>query len=224
MTRRWLNERKHEYYYLKAKHMDYRSRAAFKLLQIDERFRIFRPGDSVVDLGASPGGWSQVARELIGERGRIIGVDLVPIRPLDGVDTIVGDITSAETIKELLSRFGGKADVVISDMAPNIGGNYSTDHARSVHLCGFVLDVCDRLLKENGKMVMKVFMGDLFKQLKDHTELRFDKVSVYTPEATRKESSEVYVIGEGFHAREAPLRPLPPDEPVTKFRKRGELK
>lgn len=204
--------------------MDYRSRAAFKLLQIDERFRIFRPGDSVVDLGASPGGWSQVARDLIGERGRIIGVDLVPIRPLEGVDTIVGDITSAETIKELLSRFGGKADVVISDMAPNIGGNYATDHARSVHLCGFVLDVCDRLLKENGKMVMKVFMGDLFKQLKDHTELRFDKVNVFTPEATRKESSEVYVIAEGFHAREVPLRPLPPDEPTTQFRKRGELK
>ncbi len=224
MTRRWLNERKHEHFYLKAKRMDYRSRAAFKLLQIDERFRIFRPGDSVVDLGASPGGWSQVARDLIGERGRIIGVDLVPIRPLEGVDTIVGDITSAETIKELLSRFGGKADVVISDMAPNIGGNYATDHARSVHLCGFVLDVCDRLLKENGKMVMKVFMGDLFKQLKDHTELRFDKVNVFTPEATRKESSEVYVIAEGFHAREVPLRPLPPDEPTTQFRKRGELK
>ncbi|MGE4274987.1 MAG: RlmE family RNA methyltransferase [Candidatus Methanomethylophilaceae archaeon] len=224
MTRRWLNERKHEYYYLKAKRMDYRSRAAFKLIQIDERFHIFRPGDSVVDLGASPGGWSQVARDLIGEQGRIIGVDLVPIRPLEGVETIVGDITAADTIRELLRRLGGKADVVISDMAPNIGGNYATDHARSVHLANFALEVCDRLLKEDGKLVMKVFMGDLFKQLKDHTLLRFDKVSVHTPEATRKESSEVYVIAEGFHAREVPPAPLPAEEPGSRFRIRGELR
>ena len=204
--------------------MDYRSRAAFKLIQIDERFHIFRPGDSVVDLGASPGGWLQVASEKVGERGKVIGVDLVSIRKLEGVETIVGDITDPETIRELLERFGGKADVVTSDMAPNIGGNYSTDHARSVHLAEHALDVCDRLLKDNGKMVAKVFMGDMFNELKHHAELRFDSVTVFTPDATRKASSEVYVICQGFHFRNVEPKPLPEKESTSKFRIRGELK
>lgn len=204
--------------------MDYRSRAAFKLMQIDERFNIFRIGDSVVDLGASPGGWLQVALEKVGESGKVIGVDLVYIRKLEGVETIVGDITDPDTIRELLERFGGKADVVTSDMAPNIGGNYSTDHARSVHLANHALDVCDRLLKENGKLVMKVFMGDLFSQLKHHAELRFDSVSVYTPDATRKASSEVYVICQGFHFRGLEPKPLPEKVSTAKFKIRGELK
>jgi len=199
MTKRWLSERKQEKYYRLAKKYDYRSRASFKLMQIDDRFGIFEEGDSVVDLGASPGGWLQVAKERVGE-GIVIGVDLQPIKPLDGVITIVGDITSPETMNELLDVFGGKADVVLSDMAPNIGGNYSTDHARSVHLCTFAVSVAEQILKRDGKMVMKVFMGDLFPEIKKAMEERFQNVKVHEPPATRDTSSEVYVIGKGFKA------------------------
>ncbi|MDR1690814.1 MAG: RlmE family RNA methyltransferase, partial [Candidatus Methanoplasma sp.] len=121
---RWVQERKHEHYYKLAKKLNYRSRASFKLMQIDDRFKIFREGDSVVDLGASPGGWLQVAKERVGDRGKVVGVDLRHIRPLEGVVTIMGDITEDSTMRKLIETFGGKADVVLSDMAPNIGGNY----------------------------------------------------------------------------------------------------
>lgn len=223
MSRRWISERKQEHFYRKAKRMHYRSRAAFKLIQIDQRFQALRPGDAVVDLGASPGGWAQVAKDAVGESGKVIGVDLAHCRPLEGVEFIRGDINSPETIQELLSRFGGRADVVISDMAPNISGNYPTDHARSVHLGQCVLGVCDRILREGGRMVMKVFMGDLFNELMEDVRSRFPQVSVHTPEATRKESSEVYVIGEGYIAHEPPPLPPPPEGPEPMFRKRGNL-
>lgn len=200
MTKRWLSERKQEKYYRLAKKYDYRSRASFKLMQIDDRFEIFYEGDSVVDLGASPGGWLQVAKERVGEDGIVIGVDLRPIKPLDGVITILGDITSPDTMKELLDKFGGKADVVLSDMAPNIGGNYSTDHARSIHLCTFAISVAEQVLKRDGMMVMKVFMGDMFPDLKREMEKRFQSVKVHEPPATRETSSEVYVIAKGFKA------------------------
>jgi len=199
MTKRWLSERKQEKYYRLAKKYDYRSRASFKLMQIDDRFGIFEDGDSVVDLGASPGGWLQVAKERVGD-GIVVGVDLRPIKHLDGVITIIGDITSQETMEELLDTFGGKADVILSDMAPNIGGNYSTDHARSVHLCTFAVSVAEQILKRDGKMVMKVFMGDMFPEIKKEMEERFQSVKVHEPAATRDSSSEVYVIGKGFKA------------------------
>ncbi|MDD1773437.1 MAG: RlmE family RNA methyltransferase, partial [Methanomassiliicoccales archaeon] len=134
MSERWLAERRRDYYYKKAKDMDYRSRASFKLKQIDERFHILRRGAKVVDLGAAPGGWLQVARESVGPAGKVVGLDLQSIEPIEGVSTIRGDIREEQTVQELLSLIGGKADVVLSDMSPNISGNYSTDHARSVEL------------------------------------------------------------------------------------------
>ena len=189
MTGRWLSEHRQEKYYRLAKKLDYRSRASFKLIQIDDRFGIFKEGDSVVDLGASPGGWLQVAKERVGD-GRVIGVDLRPIRPIDGVVTIRGDITLKATMDELLEKFGGKADVVLSDMAPNVGGHYSTDHARSVHLCTYALDVADHVLRKNGKLVVKVFMGDMFPYLKKEMDKRFRDVKVHAPDATRSTSSD----------------------------------
>ncbi|MDR1954874.1 MAG: RlmE family RNA methyltransferase [Candidatus Methanoplasma sp.] len=195
---RWVQERKHEHYYKLAKKLDYRSRAAFKLMQIDDRFKIFREGDSVVDLGASPGGWLQVAKERVGDRGKVVGVDLRHIRPLEGVTTIIGDITEDRTMRELLDVFGGKADVVLSDMAPNIGGSYSTDHARSVDLCMYAVDVCDRILKKGGKMVVKVFMGDMMDSLVKELESRFKTVKIHSPAASRETSSEMYIVSKGF--------------------------
>ncbi|MBR4226452.1 MAG: RlmE family RNA methyltransferase [Candidatus Methanomethylophilaceae archaeon] len=195
-----MMERRNEHYYKLAKKLNYRSRASFKLIQIDNRFNIFSAGDSVVDLGACPGGWLQVAKERTWPDGRVIGVDLRYIRPLEGVETFVGDITEDSTMKELLRRFGGKADVVLSDMAPNIAGHYSTDHARSINLCMYAIDVCDRILKKEGKLVMKVFMGDMFPSLQQELEKRFQSVKVHSPDASRPTSSEVYVICKGFNA------------------------
>ncbi|MDR0309260.1 MAG: RlmE family RNA methyltransferase [Candidatus Methanoplasma sp.] len=197
---RWVQERKHEHYYKLAKKLEYRSRASFKLMQIDDRFSIFREGDSVVDLGASPGGWLQVAKGRVGDRGKVVGVDLRYIRPIEGVATIIGDITEDRTMKELLDTVGGKVDVVLSDMAPNIGGSYSTDHARSVDLCMHAVAVCDMVLKKEGRMVVKVFMGDMMDSLVKELEPRFRSVKIHSPPASRDASSEVYVISKGFLA------------------------
>lgn len=197
---RWVQERKQERYYKLAKRDGYRSRASYKLMQIDDRFNIFKEGDFVADLGAFPGGWLQVARERVGESGKVIGLDLRRIRPIEGVETIVGDITEDATMLELLSLVGGKVDVVISDMAPNIAGHYSTDHARSVHLGMYAIDVCDRILRKGGRLVMKIFMGDMFDSILDEVGERFSSVRVHTPAATRETSSEVYVICKGFRA------------------------
>ena len=223
MTKRWLSERKQEKYYRLAKKYDYRSRASFKLMQIDDRFEIFRDGDAVVDLGASPGGWLQVAKERVGD-GTVIGVDLRPIKPLEGVTTILGDITSPDTMKALMDCIGGKADVILSDMAPNIGGNYSTDHARSVHLCTFAISVAEQILKRDGRMIMKVFMGDMFPGVKSMMEERFQSVKVHEPPATRETSSEVYVIAKGFKSR-APTILLREDEVAEekKFTVKGDI-
>jgi len=219
---RWVEERKHEHYYKLAKKLNYRSRASFKLIQIDDRFNIFREGYSVVDLGASPGGWLQVAKERVGDKGKVIGVDLRPIKHLDGVTTILGDITEDKTMRELLEKFGGKADVVLSDMAPNIGGAYSTDHARSVDLCMYAVNVCDRILKKNGKLVMKVFMGDMMDDLKKEVESRFVSVKVHSPDASRDESSELYIIAKGFRAsRNIKLKDISEEEEKPEFAIKG---
>lgn len=224
MHERWLDERHNEHYYKLAKKEGYRSRASFKIMQIDDRFGIFKEGDSVVDLGASPGGWLQVAKERVGESGKVIGVDLRPIRHMEGVITILGDITDDNTMLELLDKFGGKADVVLSDMAPNIAGCYSTDHARSINLCMYAVNVCDRILKKNGKMVMKVFMGDMFQSLIKELEARFSSVKVHSPDASRPTSSEVYVISKGFLANKTvEIKPIAPQEKKKEFSKKGDL-
>jgi 23S rRNA (uridine2552-2'-O)-methyltransferase len=218
----WVQERKQEHYYRLAKKLRYRSRASFKLMQIDDRFGIFREGDSVVDLGASPGGWLQVAKGRVGDKGKVVGVDLVYIRPLEGVITIVGDITEDSTMRELLEAVGGKVDVVLSDMAPNIGGSYSTDHARSVDLCMHAVEVCDRVLKKGGKMVMKVFMGDMMDSLVKELESRFTSVKIHSPAASRDSSSEVYIISKGFLAsKKVKLKEISEEEKKPEFTSKG---
>ncbi|MFA6709928.1 MAG: RlmE family RNA methyltransferase [Candidatus Methanomethylophilaceae archaeon] len=224
MRERWLAERHQEHYYKLAKKLDYRSRASFKLMQIDDRFNIFREGDSVVDLGASPGGWLQVAKERVGDEGTVIGVDLRPIKRLDGVTTILGDITEDGTMMRLQELFGGKADVILSDMAPNIGGHYSTDHARSINLCYYAVNVCDRMLKKHGRMVMKVFMGDMIEDLKKELEKRFQSVKLHSPDASRPTSSEIYIIAKGFYAdKTVELKTMEHEEKEKEFTVKGDL-
>jgi 23S rRNA (uridine2552-2'-O)-methyltransferase len=218
---RWVAERRNEHYYKLAKKLNYRSRASFKLIQIDDRFGIFKAGDSVVDLGACPGGWCQVAKERTWPNGHVIGVDLRYIKPLDDIEFIIGDITEDSTMRELLKRFNGKADVVLSDMAPNIAGHYSTDHARSINLCMYAVDVCDRILKKEGKLVMKVFMGDMFESLKSELESRFQSVKVHSPDASRPTSSEVYVICQGFYGKTVKLKDVAEKEKKPEFTAKG---
>jgi len=201
MTRRWQSERKQEFYYRQAKKENYRSRAAYKLKQINERFEAIKIGDRVVDLGASPGGWSQVAVERVGTAGKVVSSDIKRMRPIEGVEFVCGDIREKKTVEEILQKLGGAADVVISDMAPNISGNYSTDHARSIELCEFALEFSRQALREGGTLVVKVFEGDLYGEFLAKLKKNFRNVKGHNPRASRPASSEIYVIAKGFVCR-----------------------
>lgn len=198
MSKNWMQERRRDYYYRKAKQLDYRSRASFKLIQLDDRFNLFKPGMTVVDLGAAPGGWLQVAAERVGPKGKVVGVDLQPIEPLEGVSTIKGDIRKPEVREELLTLTNGHVDVVLSDMSPNISGSYSMDHARSIELCEMALSFALATLSHNGNLVFKMFEGDMSRDLLAEVQNHFATVKRYSPEASRSSSSEIYVVAKGF--------------------------
>jgi 23S rRNA (uridine2552-2'-O)-methyltransferase len=198
MTKRWLQTRRNDHYYKKAKRMNYRSRAAFKLIQIDSRFSIFEKGARVVDLGAAPGGWLQVAKEAVGPSGSVVGVDLDRIPPVDGTMTIKGDMRDERTINRLMDALEGEADVVLSDMSPNISGSYHMDHARSVELVEIALSVASDVLRSGGSFVAKVFQGDMLNDLRGKVEALFDEVKLHSPKASRSSSSEIYIVARGF--------------------------
>jgi len=204
VTRRWQAERKREFYYRLAKKEGYRSRAAYKLLQLNEKFKIIKPGDRVVDLGCSPGGWSQVAAELVGPDGKVVGVDIKRMRPIEHVDFVLGDIRDRKTVEEAMEKLGGSADVVISDMAPNISGNYSTDHARSIELCEHALQFARNALREGGSFAVKVFEGDMYRDFLENVKKSFLSVKAHNPKASRSTSSEIYVVAKGFIGRQPP--------------------
>jgi 23S rRNA (uridine2552-2'-O)-methyltransferase len=195
---RWYSEKKHEHYYKQAKKTGYRARSAFKLKQINKKFNILKQGDSVIDLGASPGGWSQVAKEIIGE-GQLIGIDLLHVQPITGAIFLKDDMTKDSTItkiEELLDT--KKADVVISDMSPDISGNYSVDQAKSIFLCQQALKTAEVLLKSGGHFVCKAFEGEDLKEFTDELKSKFKMVKHHHPQASRKSSSEVYIIAKSF--------------------------
>ncbi|MFB6101640.1 MAG: SAM-dependent methyltransferase [Haloplanus sp.] len=188
-------------YYNKAKQEGYRSRSAYKLQQLDRTADLFAPGDTVVDLGAAPGGWLQVAAEAVGSEGTVVGVDLQRLRPLeaDTVETIRGDMTDEETVERLHEAVGGGGvDVVVSDMAPNMTGEYSVDHARSIHLARQALGVARDLLVPGGDLVVKAFDGPDLADLRDDMEEDFEYVRSIHPEASRDSSSEVYLVANGY--------------------------
>jgi 23S rRNA (uridine2552-2'-O)-methyltransferase len=188
-------------YKRRAEEEGYRARSAYKLRQIDDNFGVLSGGDTVVDIGAAPGSWIQVAAERVGAEGRVVGVDLAPIEPLDTeaeVETLQGDITEEATKDEVVEIVGeGGADAVVSDASPDISGEWTLDHARSVHLARNGLEVARRVLVPGGYFLVKVFQGDTIDEFRDEVRDAFEDVATYTPDASRDESSEVYVVGLG---------------------------
>lgn len=196
---RWYQEKKKEHFYKQAKKEGYRARSAFKLKQIQKKYQVMKKTDIVIDLGAAPGGWSQVASEIVGPHGLVVGIDLQSIAPLEGVVFFQGDITDIHSITQLKRSIGKKgANVILSDMAPDISGNYSVDHARSVYLCQQALAVADQLLVEDGHLVCKIFQGDLINEFVDEMKKRFQSLKRFSPKASRKSSSELYLIGKSY--------------------------
>lgn len=203
MAERWVQQRRQDGYWKKAKREGYRSRAAYKLQQIQERYNILRRGDAVVDLGCAPGGWTQAALQIVGDSGAVVGVDLDKVRKLPPARFVRGDMTQPETlelVKEELKALGraGPADAVISDMSPNISGMYSVDQARSVRLARMALTTARKLLRPRGSFVAKVFEGEDFAELLGEVKASFRFVKVHAPLASRKESSEVYIVARGY--------------------------
>ncbi|MDF2956113.1 MAG: 23S rRNA U2552 -methylase RlmE/FtsJ [Candidatus Alkanophagales archaeon MCA70_species_2] len=193
-------ERRKDAFYRMAKEQGYRSRAAFKLLQINSKFNVIKKGYAVVDLGAAPGGWLQVAKEISG--GVVIGVDLQPIAKIEGVETLRYDITSEdafEKIKEVLRKFSCEhVDVVLSDASPNISGIWSYDHFRSYELCEAALKIATKLLRSGGNFVTKMFQGEAYRDFYEEVRRNFAFTKAYSPQASRKHSAEIYIIGKGF--------------------------
>lgn len=192
-----MQERKRDYYYRKAKEEQYRSRAAYKLLQAVEKYRFMKSGDVVVDLGAAPGGWLQATRKVVGKGGFVLGVDLKHITPFleNNVCTIMGDITEQETLEQIFSALPRKADVVISDASPNISGIWEVDHARQIDLAHRALEIALDTLKPSGNFFAKVFQGDMLDDFVKKVSRYFEAVRIIKPKASRAKSSEVFVLG-----------------------------
>lgn len=197
---RWLARQLNDPYVAAAKAQGWRSRAAFKLIELDDRFQLIRKGMRVLDLGAAPGGWTQVAVK----RGAasVLAVDLLPIEPVRGATIIQGDFTDADMPERLTQALGGTADLVLSDMAPNTTGHAATDHLRIVALAEMAVDFAIRVLAPGGVFVAKVFQGGSEKQILDVLKQSFTTVRHAKPPASRKESSELYVVATGFRGRQ----------------------
>jgi 23S rRNA (uridine2552-2'-O)-methyltransferase len=195
-SQRWLSRQLNDPYVVAAKAQGWRSRAAFKLIELDERFHLIRPGSRVVDLGAAPGGWSQVAVK----QGAVslVGVDLLPVDPIAGAVMLVGDFSDVEVQDRLAEALGGKADLVLSDMAPNTTGHGATDHLRIVALAEAAVAFALEVLAEDGGFVAKVFQGGAERTVLEALKRHFSSVRHAKPPASRKESSELYVVATGF--------------------------
>jgi len=200
MSIQWNRERKREEYYKMAKKQDYRSRASFKLLQLNRKFKIIRKGDSVLDLGAAPGGWSQVALDAVGKDGLVVAVDLNKIKPLpeENFRKVRGDFTKENTIQEIEKTLQGKAQVILSDASPQLTGIKDLDHLRMIYLAQSVMKISHKILKKNGKLIMKVFQGEDFPELLKDVKKYFRTVKTTKPPSSRKGSGEMYIVARGF--------------------------
>ncbi|MBW9220929.1 23S rRNA (uridine(2552)-2'-O)-methyltransferase [Methanothermococcus sp. SCGC AD-155-M21] len=198
--KRWVLQRKKDTYYKLAKKNKYRSRAVYKLFQLNERFNIIKEGNVVVDLGCAPGGWLQATRSIVGEEGFVVGVDLQSVKPLnyENIVVIKGDMTKKEILDRIIKEMPSKANAVICDASPNISGVWDVDHTRSIELCTMALISSTKLLKKDGNFVVKVFQGYLFDNYISLLKNYFRRVYTTKPKASRNSSAEAYVIGKGF--------------------------
>lgn len=202
-SRQWLQRQHNDDYVKRAVAEGYRSRAAYKLLEINERDKILRPGMTVVDLGAAPGGWSQVAQELV-KPGQVIALDILPIDSMQGVDIILGDFREPEVYAELVKKLADRSvDLVISDMAPNFSGISGVDLPRAVYLAEIALDFAQGSLVQGGSFLVKVFQGEGFTEFMQSMKQSFAKVVVRKPKASRAESREIYLLGSGLKSGRA---------------------
>ncbi|TDG12660.1 23S rRNA (uridine(2552)-2'-O)-methyltransferase RlmE [Seongchinamella unica] len=201
-SKAWLKEHRDDPYVQQAQRDGYRSRACYKLLELQEKDRLIRAGMTVVDLGSAPGGWSQVAADLVGHQGRVVASDILPMDSLAGVEFIEGDFTEDEVFERILAAIDGEpVDIVISDMAPNMSGVTAVDQPKSMYLVELALDMARRVLAPGGSFVAKVFHGEGFDDLFRDTRDSFDKVMTRKPKASRPRSREVYLVATGFRGR-----------------------
>jgi 23S rRNA (uridine2552-2'-O)-methyltransferase len=195
----WLQEHFDDQYVKQAQKLGYRSRACFKLLEIQQKDRLIRPGNLVVDLGSAPGGWSQVAAELVGHKGRVIASDILPMDSLAGVEFIKGDFTEAEVFEQLLVLIDSDSvDLVISDMAPNLSGVKDVDQPQAMYLVELALDMAKQVLKPGGALVAKVFQGEGFDDYYKEVRMVFSRVVTRKPDSSRARSREVYMVATGY--------------------------
>lgn len=200
---RWMQEHFDDEYVKKAQRLGLRSRAVFKLEEINNKDKLLKLGMKVVDLGAAPGGWSEYAAKVVGDKGQVIACDILTMDPLAGVDFLQGDFREEPVLNALLTKIEGtdslrQIDVVMSDMAANMTGNESADSARSMYLVELALDMCNQVLKKNGSFVVKVFQGEGFDQFMKDVKQLFNIVKTRKPDSSRARSREVYLVAKGF--------------------------
>jgi 23S rRNA (uridine2552-2'-O)-methyltransferase len=195
----WLNEHVNDVYVKRAQSDGYRSRASYKLLELIEKDKLARPAMVTMDLGSAPGGWSQVLAAIVGDKGRVIASDILPMDSIAGVDFIQGDFTEDNVFDEIMATLdGAPVDLVVSDMAPNISGINAADQASSMYLVELALDMARQVLKPGGNFVAKVFQGVGYDEYLQDVRTSFNKVLIRKPDASRARSREVYVVGKGF--------------------------
>ncbi|KAF0806489.1 ribosomal RNA large subunit methyltransferase J [Alcanivorax xiamenensis] len=195
-SQRWLREHFDDHWVARAQAEGYRSRASFKLLEIHEKDKLFRPGMRVLDLGAAPGGWAQVAGRLVGSRGTVVASDILAMDPIPDVAFIQGDFREEEVYQRILDSLGGhKVDLVMSDMAPNMSGNRAVDLPRAMYLAELALDMAESVLEPDGVFLVKVFQGEGFDEYRRSLQSRFRRVVSRKPAASRPRSNEVYQLG-----------------------------
>lgn len=197
MPKAWIQDRKRDYYYKKAKQEKYRSRAAYKLFQAIKKYHFIEYGDVVLDLGAAPGGWMQAARKTVGNKGFVLGVDLKNTEPFPQpyVRTIICDIVEQDAVQQILEMLPRKADAVISDASQNISGIWEVDHARQIDLAQRALQIALETLRPNGNFFVKVFQGDMLDDFTHKVKQHFKTVLVIKPKASRAKSSEMFILG-----------------------------
>ncbi len=198
-SHQWLQEHFRDEFVKKAHEQGWRSRAVFKLQEIQEKDRLIKPGMNILDLGAAPGGWSQYARKLIGANDKVFALDILPIEPLEGVEFIQGDFREDEILTRIIERLGDRTiNLVLSDMAPNITGNKAIDQPGSMYLAELALDMARQVLERNGNFLVKLFQGQGSDDFLGEVRRNFSKVLIRKPKASRSRSNEVYVLAKGF--------------------------